>query len=466
MKKLFLLLLVNLLMFSGCIDKREGSGDSYLKTDPEAINVPGDFSEQGDSIFTVNVSSNRSWRAHLNYESSPVAPDAPVDYAYLKNCEEVNFDFSPKTTGLQICFFQNPSKNVRKGVLELYSDGGLKKSIPITQSGIKYILKAQASKTAIGENGETVEIDVVCNTSWTARVESAFEIAAGPLSGQGNGTVRLEFPETDEPAERTASVIFSAEDCEDVRITFVQEKSSLMPFGKIRTSFVPSGSGEGIVPVLVIDETLVNPAAVAAGIKYHYTIGTKDFESLPDPSETDGTIPQTGLSFLPVGYQTVATATQTYSIFYIKILGVADGFKRSYTKAVLRNWSFGQKYIYNKSANGLTLSGAAGGKSTYYIRFASTGSTMSVSAVSTISGDARALMKYHSDANTSTVTFMTGEQVVHSVESKDIPRTAPSIAVTPNFPLEENTVISLNNLGPKFSFLWEFLIMEECTYKP
>jgi len=469
MKKLFLLSLFNLLLFSGCIDKKDGSGEGFLKTDPETISVSGEFSELSDSIFVLNVLSNRSWYAHLNYTASPVGPDEQVDYAYLRNCEGPNFDFSSKTTGLEICFFPNLLNKPRYGVLELYSEGCLRKSIPITQNGIQYSLNAQASKTTINEAGGTAKIAIDCNTFWTARVEkeSGFDVTLDSESGYRNDTLTVEFPETDETYERTATVVLSAEDCNDVRIVFTQEKSSLLPFGQIKTSFIQSGTGTGAVPVLVIDSTSINPSAIASGATFHYTIGTKNFESLSNPSEADKTIPQTGLSFLPEGYQTVSTATQSYNAFYIKILAVADGHKQSYTKVLLRNWSFGQKYIYSKSQDGLTLSGAAGGKSTYYIRFANSGvSTMTVSAIATMDGDCRALMKYHSDSNTSTVAFKAGADVIHSVESKNIPQTTPSIAVTPNIDIEEGTVISLNNLGPKYSFLWEFLIMEECKYKP
>lgn len=460
MRKSIPLFILYAFLFPSCLNKPVKEAVPVLETDVREISVAGAFSAASDdNKVAIKVTCNRNWYARLS-----------KDFAELSQSEAYDFDGVSRATDLLVTFKENPYNVNREDVLEIFSEERNCISIPIVQYGITYELSAAANKTSVDSDGETVTISVDCNTGWKAELseDNQMILELDKTEGVGEGVINVKVPESMIQESRTASVVISAEACEDVRIVFTQAGSTKKVFNPIKTTFIPGGTGAGIVPLLVIDKEALGEEASGAGPEFHYTTGSGGFDELATPTEASPELTDAGLALLPEGYQTATASTGKYYEFYVKILACAEGYRNSYTKVMVRVWSFGQKYIYNQSAvNGLTLSGAAGGKSTYYIRFAEANkSTMTVSAQSLMSGNGRVLFKYHTTANDTNVEVKVGDNSVYNRNVTGIPATDPELMMTSNFDLEAGQTIALSSLGPEFSFLWSLLVMEECKYIP
>ena len=457
--KPYYLLIAPILFLAGCLNNGMEEGTPVFTADVSEIRVPGELGENAaDSVFSFSITTNRNWFAQVN-----------VPYARLRTPEGYVLDRQTHTISIDLVFDPNPLNTDRNGLLEIWSEGEKKQVIPIVQEGITYRISANTPNATVGEDGGEGVIAVRCNTAWTAAIgDGSFPgITLDKTSGILSDTVRVQFPESEVTEPRSASVVFTAEDCDPVVVSFTQDAASSQRVPAIKTNFISSGTGVEVVPVMVIDKTGFSDDLLEV-VQYHYTMCTTSFDDIKTPTESDQEFLNGGLALLPEGYQTNSTATKTYYEFFIKIAGTAPGYKTTYSKVLVRIWSFGQKYIYNQSTpvSGLSISGVAAGKQTYYIRFATSDNTMTASVAAKMKGDARTVIKCHTQSQTPKIQFLVGDTVLQEKTYSGIVQTDPIIESSPSFEVEEGQIVSVCNPGPKYSYIWTLLLMEECKYKP
>lgn len=214
-------------LLAGCLNRETAeSSVSAPTSDIDEVTISADFTaEEGDSTKTVLITSNRSWSAHLNDLDNPVPVGQKVDWAYLSEEGFLNLSKKTVTKEIKIIFLPNKINIPNKGVLEIYSEGKLSKSIAINQLAAVYRLDAQVESTDVSAAAGDVIIKVNCNTAWTARVaDGATANATLPVSsGYESGELKVKFGENFSTKEtKSASIIISAEDCEDKIIAFNQ----------------------------------------------------------------------------------------------------------------------------------------------------------------------------------------------------------------------------------------------------
>lgn len=423
--------------------------DSAVKvaTEPEEILITGDFETTGASnVVPVTVTSNRSWSARFQ-----------GDFAELNDNDGLIVDGTPTKKEFTVSFTQNPTNKAREGVIEIFAEGEIRARIPVTQHGQVYRLKAAASKLGFDEEGGISEITIDSNAPWTARIEDTDGMGAtlDRASGSGGDIIKVTVPPCGISGTKSATVILSAEDCEDVRLTITQISVVLKKFGSLSATFTSGRSGVGLVPLFIINND-------TEGASFRYEIGTSSFGTVPAPGPSSKTVPAAGLDFLPSGYQ-VSAVSSLYT-FYLKVLASAPDYKDAEYNILIRVWSFGQKAIYNKSTGGLTISGTAGGKQPYYIRFAEADkTTMSVSTTTSTGGIVTAAAKYHNKNLATQIQFKSGNEVRHTVSENDIPADSPRLVVAPSCQEEKGQTVSLVNPGTSsnYPFLWSYILMEE-----
>lgn len=212
---------------AGCLNKEIAeSVVSTPSSDVDAVTISADFlAEEGDSTKTVLITSNRSWSAHLNDLENPVSVGQKVGWAYLSEDGFLNLSKTTVTKEIKIIFTRNKVNVPKKGVLELYCEGKLSKTVGINQMGAVYRLDATAEKTDVTAASEEISINVNCNTDWTAKVADGATAGVTLSADRGyeSGVLKVKFTENFSTKDaKSASIVISAEDCEDKVITFRQ----------------------------------------------------------------------------------------------------------------------------------------------------------------------------------------------------------------------------------------------------
>lgn len=214
-------------LLAGCLNRETAeSSVSAPTSDVDEVTISADFmAEEGDSTKTVLITSNRSWSAHLNDAANPVPVGEFVDWAYLSEDGFLNLSNTTVTKAIKIIFSRNKVNVPINGILEIYSQGKLAKTLNIHQLGAIYHLDATAESSDVPAAAGEVIINVNCNTAWTARVAdgATANVSLGSTGGYESGKLSVIFEENFSTKEKkSVSVILSAEDCDDKIITFNQ----------------------------------------------------------------------------------------------------------------------------------------------------------------------------------------------------------------------------------------------------
>ena len=231
MTRNILVFLASACMLYSCIGADVSENRTILSSDQENVTAQAEFASQGDNVRTVVIRSNRSWFAHLDDLDHPVDPSDPdshVNWATLSVERHQNLTNTTDETEIVITFNENYSPNAINGVLNIWCEGRIMHSIPVTQAGRVYHVSARTDVDKAKCDSDVVSVNVDCNTKWTARVsdDSTADVLLETETGNGSGTVNLIFGENfSQTEELTAKIVFSAKGCEDFVLTISQSRA-------------------------------------------------------------------------------------------------------------------------------------------------------------------------------------------------------------------------------------------------
>jgi len=215
----------------GCLDADLTERSSILEPDGDSIIVQAEFaSGSGENEKTVVIRSNRSWFAHLNDLDNPIDPSdetVSVPWGSIDAEYHSNLTGTTEETPVTITFLRNYSQSSINGVLNIYSEGKVAASIPITQEGAVYHLSASAVKSVAQCDSDELSIKVECNTAWTAKVDESTTatVSLDTEEGFDPGEVKVKFSENFALSDKVADIVFSAKDCPDVTVRLTQNKA-------------------------------------------------------------------------------------------------------------------------------------------------------------------------------------------------------------------------------------------------
>ena len=229
-RKTLLLLSASILLI-GCTGVYGPEGDSLLSVDTDTIDLEAEFVSGTDTTITLLISSNRSWFAHLddlNHPVDPADPESHVRWGKLSVDYHSNLTNTTDRTLLLITVDRNYSYSQINGVLNIWSEGEVRKSIPIVQQGAVYHVSATAESEIADCDSDTVKVEVDCNIWWNVRIaeESTADVRLDVSSGTDKGCFNVIFGENASVTEeKTAKIIVSAANCPDAEVEIRQNRN-------------------------------------------------------------------------------------------------------------------------------------------------------------------------------------------------------------------------------------------------
>lgn len=199
-----------------------------------------DISSDGGE-FVVKVKSNCEWLAAVK--------DGSTAEVSLDRTEGMKCDSVTVTIG------ENPDVNAtRTATLILSTSGHDDIEVVFNQQKRKpYISIDGPLEYSVTCNGGTFTIDLASNTAWTAKVQEGATASAtvSPAVGNRSAEINVEIaPNTDTASGKTATVVISAAECEDISVVFNQDK--LIPFLTVDKSkldtVIPVIGGDVAIP--------------------------------------------------------------------------------------------------------------------------------------------------------------------------------------------------------------------------
>ena len=225
-----------LMLLSGC--SADLTDKPLVVSDVDALEAAAEFAEgTDDNIRVLKIRSNRSWYAHLNNVNNPVPVTENVEWGHIDVCEHFNLTGAMDEVQVTVSFNRNYSQTPVNGVLNFYSEKQLFMSIPVRQEGAVYRLAPQADRTEATCGEDRININVDCNTAWTAEILAGgtAEATLSTSDGFDAGSLQISFAENFDPSQtKTVTVRFRAESCQDQDITFVQSKA--VPYIRLNES--------------------------------------------------------------------------------------------------------------------------------------------------------------------------------------------------------------------------------------
>lgn len=459
MKKHSILILLTAALAVGCADRGLELSDPLCKSDVESIVADAEFiSGQTDSTKVIRISANRSWYAHLNDKDNPVAVGEAVPWGYLSQTSCLNLKGNVQEVDLVVTFKRNYSREAVNGVIELYSNGKLARTIDVTQEGAVYRLDATTDVDKIGEGGREFLVNIDCNTNWTISVDPSSTAMAEleKTSGFDPSSVKVTVFENEDMGEKTLTLKISAEDCEDKQLSFSQDPSTLDSF-EIFTTFSSAGEGQEDRPVLVLDNASMKPEVFEKGVKFYYTTSSEGFDALQTPTKDSPELTSDSvLELLP------ETQSKTSDSLFVCIMGVCEGYRNTYTRVYFKNWKIGTKHI-NGSKEGIVFT-----KSFYQTATIFNYSNDAASEIQTVSrykGSAVYGFKFHT-TKAINIGFKMGEEDCGTAyyKSDAVPKADPIIIVSEKgscVPGQLNR-ITLSGRVP----MWGVSALEQFKYRP
>lgn len=469
MKPKILFLFLPFLMLTGCLEDSQSGIALELASDKEDIFAVADiFTGDGELTKTIKISSNRSWSAHLNDLDNPIDesdPSQSVPWASLSVEEHLNVMNVNEDIIDSIFFNRNYSQKQINGVLNIYSEGKLRKSIPLTQAGAKYFLTVDDYQPSLySDGGGIFSINVVSNVKWRATLDQASTTADIQLmstEGQDAGKITFRLRSNDDPVEKTVKFIVSADGLEDVPVTVKQK--ALDPSVKvfnIYAKFGVSGKNRNSVPVVVLATEKMDPEVLAAGARFYYRVGHEGFTEEMVPIAGDPEVPvkaEDGIQF--------ADMNSAFQDIYIDIYGVCDGYRDSYTRIYCRHWRTALDYTEG-TGNGLIFTETPEkiSVSTLALR----NKLQTVGTKSTMSGTACAYYLAHNLTRTPTITFLIDgvSGGSKSYYSEECTSTKPLGIVSSVLPVSEGGLICFETTNQKGPYLYSFASLEQQSFKP
>lgn len=217
MKRSIFLMAAALVAFACTPEEKATVEEPFLKVDNTEFSVSNEAQE-----VSLTVTSNRDWS---------IQKSNSADWLGI---EDLNFT-APKSgeasKDVKVSVAANSSSQSRTANFYIYSSDAKIDilTITVTQSAQAPFLRVTSSKTVDGikAEGQEVEITIESNAAWKAQTKegSTASVSYRPESGSGNGTLVAVVAANAQTVAQTATVVVSAEGCENIEIVLNQEAS-------------------------------------------------------------------------------------------------------------------------------------------------------------------------------------------------------------------------------------------------
>lgn len=465
MKKKILLLFLPVLFLTGCLNQGLSEVPLELSSDKEDVFAVADImTGDGELTKTIKVISNRSWSAHLNDLKNPIdESDATqsVPWGSLDIEEHSNVTGVTDEVEITVNFNRNYSKEQINGVLNIYSEGMMRKSIPLTQAGAVYVVKVEpVNAEDVSDNGGTIFLNVTSNTHWKASIDPSTTADAVLLTAEGvdSGEIKVRVRSNDDESEKILKLVVTAEDCENQVVELKQKpidpSVKLIDFNVVP---VQIGTKKTKFPGVGIDMAGLDPALVAAGVKFYYKASTEGFSDNLIPDTSCPEVPETGIDF--------AREMVKMNQIYVQILGTCPGYRDVNMKVHCRYWRLGLSYI-TTSELGLYISNAFSAMKDDYVTYDSKRTEIGTNSV--LGGKASAFRIFYNNTSTTQMTFWVGGKNAgsYTYANKETTSSNPEFKVSTTESVNVGDKIYVENTNKKKGQIFSFGCLEQITYKP
>lgn len=237
-------------MLAACLDGSSAGEAMILETDKDFVYAPAESADETAlNRQVIRIRSNRSWYAHLDNVVNPVGLSGQVEWGTIDVCEHFNLTGTAHETDITVTFETNFSTTPVKGVLNLYSEGQLFKSIPVIQAGADPYLRLEEPADTQLSPDEEGRLVFTTNCAWTAEaVEDGLTgIELSRTSGEAGEGQEITFTYTNsgcDPAvlsEGLIRIVPQVEGLEPLEVTYTQRPFMTIDFSSdIYTPSLPA----------------------------------------------------------------------------------------------------------------------------------------------------------------------------------------------------------------------------------
>ena len=223
LKRLISFLLPALLAAS-CFSVGVPEGKAEIASDVEQLRVRADIPEGEESITdSVVIYSNQSWG--LNF----IDPQGePADWIGTDVSEHLNLSGEMDSTVVRLTFDYNRMTVERLAQMKITS-ADCDKSISIVQAAADRFVMVEEKTILLPPEATEYTVSVISNIPWEAVLAkgATADVTFDGAAGNGDGTFVVSFGANDDPfSEKTASITISAEDSQDINLTFTQRRNA------------------------------------------------------------------------------------------------------------------------------------------------------------------------------------------------------------------------------------------------
>lgn len=191
-----------------------------LFTDRDCIDIPADNLNGEALLDSVKVTANRSWSARVV---------SGMDWLEIGTSENRNLDRTTNNFNILLKAEENRSSSSRKATVRFSIDG---KTADVTvrqaASSPRLLITTPHIYEGISSDGADFRVVINANTKWKATVDpsSTAVISTSAADGFSSEEIVVTVAENGDFLEgKTGKVTFSAEGCEDVVLTFNQDRA-------------------------------------------------------------------------------------------------------------------------------------------------------------------------------------------------------------------------------------------------
>jgi len=303
-------------------------------------------------------------------------------------------------------------------------------------------------------------LNVTSNTHWSASIDPSSTADAVLLSTEGvdSGEIRVRVRSNDEDSEKVLRVVVSAEDCESQVVELKQKpidpSVKMFEFNAIP---VQIGTKTNKFLGVGIDVASLDPAIVAAGVKFYFKASTEGFSDDLIPDTSCPEVPETGIEF--------ASEMVKKNQIYVQILGTCPGYRDVNLKVLCRYWRLGLSYI-TVSEGDLYISRAFSAMKDNYVTFDTKLTEIGTNSV--LGGKASAFRIFYNNTTTTQMTFWVGGKNAgsYTYANKETVSNNPEFKVSSTESVNVGDKIYVENTNKKKGQIFSFGCLEQITYKP
>ena len=213
-------------VLTGCLREDFKESEPVLKADVECLEVDALPQDETESVTgVIKITSNRSWNAAFVNETGTV--EVP-EWVRMETASHANLSDASDTKAFHLFFDANRVNRSRSTRLQLIS-GERELIVGVVQRALVYALSVTGeTHLTVGYAASEQQIGIRCNTAWTACVKdgATAAVALSATEGYGDATLTVDIAEnTDLNAGKSAVIILSAEECDDIEIAIAQQRA-------------------------------------------------------------------------------------------------------------------------------------------------------------------------------------------------------------------------------------------------